>query len=542
MKRRLLTVAAAAMPLAAAAAVYAPVDAFADSAGAANGSAFTCSTFQVPAPAGTAVESVTAVSVPAGTFQVPGVPPLGGFPVPDVPAHCEVTVMLTHPGAGDHAEVQVWLPAAGWNGRFQAVGGVAYAGGDNGANLAGAVKQGYAAATTDAGVSNALDVSWGLKADGTVNTALLENFAYRSAHEMALVAKQVVADVYGRAASYSYWNGCSTGGRQGYMEAQRYPTDFNGINADAPAINWNQFEVATLWPQVVMNEAKTYPTACEFNAFNQAALKACDKLDGVADNLISDPDRCDFDPRRLVGTKIPCEGAEVTITEADAEVVREIWDGPRSTTGKRLWYGLPIGADFNPLAASKTENGVTKGVPFFVPSVWVSTFVEKQPTFDTASLSFAQFDKVFQQARAEFDKTMGTRDADLSAFRKAGGKLLTWHGEADQLIPTAGTVDYRERVEDRMGGAKKVDDFYRVFLAPGVSHCGLLGGGVDDLSALTAWVEQGKAPNVLHATLTTATGDKVARDVCRYPMVSRYAGHGDVAAAGSFRCVMPARG
>ncbi|MFI9162564.1 tannase/feruloyl esterase family alpha/beta hydrolase [Kitasatospora aureofaciens] len=542
MKRRFLTIVAACVPLAAAAAVSTPASASASLA-ATGPSSFTCAPSTLPAPEGTAVESVTAAAVPTGTFQVPGVPPLGGGQVPDVPAHCEVTVTLTHPGANDHAKVNVWLPLAGWNGRFQAVGGKAYAAGDNGAGLAAAVKQGYAAATTDAGVGGPLDTGWALDPSGHVDTALLDNFASRSAHEMALIGKQVVADVYGRAASYSYWNGCSTGGRQGYMEAQRYPNDFNGINASAPGINWNQFELATLWPQVVMNEAHTYPTGCEFDAFEQAALKACDKLDGVADGLISDPQRCDFDPRRLVGTRIECDGKQVTVTEADAEVVRKIWDGPRDVNGKRLWYGLPIGADFLPLAATETDaNGVTTGAPFFVPSVWAATFVQEQPSFDTANLSTAKFEELFRKARAEYDPVIGTRDADLSAFRDAGGKLITWHGDADQLIPTAGTADYRRRVEEEMGGTRKVDDFYRLFLAPGVSHCGLDGGKVDDLAPLTAWVEHGKAPAVLHATLTTATGRPVARDLCRYPMVSRYTGHGDPNAGSSFRCVRPSRG
>ncbi|NUR25775.1 MAG: tannase/feruloyl esterase family alpha/beta hydrolase [Catenulispora sp.] len=543
MKRRLLTVAAA-VPVAAAA--YLPVSASADTYHALNGSTanttgFTCSSFTVPAPEGTIVESVTAANVPAGTYQVPGPPPLGGYPVPDVPAHCEVTVTLAHPGAGDHAEVQVWLPESGWNGRFQAVGGAAYQAGDLGA-VAGAVKQGYAVASTDAGVSNGLDVSWALQADGTLNKDLLENFSSRSAHEMTVVAKQIITTVYGKPAAYSYWNGCSTGGRQGYMEAQRYPTDFDGINADAPAVNWNQFEVATLWPQVVMNETKTYPTKCEFDAFDTAAIKACDKLDGLADGLISDPERCDYDPRRLIGTKVSCDGKQYTITAADADVVRKIWDGPRDpANGKRLWSGLPVGASFDYLAATTAgSDGKPTGAPFFVPSVWVSTFVEKQPSFDTAHLTYTQFAKIFQQARTEFDSTIGTRDADLTAFRDAGGKLITWHGDSDQLIPTAGTVNYRERVEARMGGSKKVDDFYRVFLAPGTAHCGLGGGKVDDLAALTAWVEQGKAPSVLHATLTTSTGQTVSRDICRYPMVSRYT-HGDPADAKSFRCVKPSQ-
>ncbi|MEV6072288.1 tannase/feruloyl esterase family alpha/beta hydrolase [Nocardia sp. NPDC052001] len=539
MKRQILALATVGITVAGAAALYAVVDRSNDSAATpASANAFNCSTFQIPAPDGATVESLTARNVPTGTFQVPGSPPLGGYPVPDVPAHCEVTVTLTHPSANDHATVQVWLPESGWNGRFQAVGGAAYAAGNIG-GVATAVKQGYAAATTDAGVdTTGLDTTWGLNSAGQVNTALLENFASRSVHELAIVGKQVVNNVYDQAASYAYWNGCSTGGRQGYMEAQKYPSDFNGINADAPAINWNQFEVATLWPQVVMSEAHTYPTSCEFNAFNQAAVKQCDPQDGLADGLISDPGRCDFDPRRLIGTKVQCDGKEYTISETVADVVRKIWDGPRDANGKQLWFGLPTGADFSALTAGVTDaNGITTGSPFTVPAQWVSTFVQKQRSFDTANLTYAQFDRIFQQARSEYDSIIGTADPNLSAFRDAGGKLLTWQGDADQLIPTAGTVDYRKRVDALLGGTTRVDDFYRVFLAPGVAHCALTGS--NDMTALTDWVEHGKAPDVLRATLTTATGQTVSRDICRLPFVSRYTGDGHPASPTSFRCVAP---
>ncbi|MGX1807585.1 tannase/feruloyl esterase family alpha/beta hydrolase [Nocardia sp. NPDC055321] len=537
MKRRVLALAAAGITAAGAVVTYALVDRSNESTTADN--AFHCNTFRLPAPAGAAVESLTATAVPAGTFQVPGTPPLGGYPVADVPAHCEVTLALTHPGANDHVTVQVWLPESGWNGRFQAVGGAAYAAGNIG-GVAAAVKQGYAAGTTDAGVdTSGLDSSWALDSNGRINAALLENFSSRSAHELAVVGKQVVTEVYGHAASYSYWNGCSTGGRQGYMEAQKYPDDFDGINADAPAINWNQFEVATLWPQVVMKQEHTFPTPCEFKAFNQAAVAACDPRDGIADGLISDPSRCDFDPRSLIGSTVACEGKDYTISAADAEVVRKIWDGPRDVSGRQLWYGLPIGADFSNLTASTTgPDGVTVGSPFPVPAQWVANFVEKQPAFDTANITYAQFDQIFQQARSEFDSIIGTTDPDLSAFRDAGGKIITWQGYADQLIPTAGTVDYRDRVDARLGGTTEVDDFYRVFLAPGVGHCALAGS--NDLTALTAWVEEGKAPDVLRADLTTATGQTVARDICRLPFVSRYSGDGDPAAPTSFRCVPPA--
>jgi hypothetical protein len=537
--RRLLTALATGVPLAAA--VYLPTA----SAEPQNGSArttFACSAPSVKAPAGTEVESVTAVSQTGGTITGTGV--LGGT-VSGVPAYCEVTVTLTHPGAGDHAKVRTWLPVSGWNGRFQGLGGAAYLAGDNGVALGTAVKNGYAAVSTDAGVGDALDTDWALNSEGQVNTALLTNFASRSQHEAAVVGKEVVDGTYGKRPAYSYFTGCSTGGRQGYMEAQRYPDDYDGILADAPAVNWDEFEVATLWPQVVMNNERTYLSKCEFDAFTNAAVKACDSLDGVKDGLVNDPSRCDFDPRRMIGTKVACDGKELTITEADAIVVRKIWDGPRTDSGKKLWSGVPIEADLSALAGltKPDADGNVAGAPFQVPADWVKLWVAKNPALDISKITYSRFTRLFMQSQAEYDKVIGTDDPDLSGFRNSGGKLLTWHGLADQYIPTQGTVKYRERVERELGGAKRVDDFYRLFLAPGTNHCGLNGldGSADGLAALTAWVELGKAPKTLPATLINASQQSVTRDLCSYPLVSRYKGHGDPAVAPSFRCVSPSR-
>ncbi|MFJ9115204.1 tannase/feruloyl esterase family alpha/beta hydrolase [Streptomyces sp. NPDC102394] len=537
--RRLLTVLAAGVPLAAA--LYLPT-ASAEPRGSAAAAPFGCSVPSVEAPAGTEVESVSAAGRPGGTITGSGV--LGGS-VSGVPAYCEVTVTLTHPGANDHATVRTWLPVSGWNGRFQGLGGAAYLAGDNGVGLGTAVKNGYAAVTTDAGVGDALDTGWALDGEGRVDTALLKNFASRSQHEAAVVGKQVVGAVYGRRPAHSYFTGCSTGGRQGYMEAQRHPGDYDGILADAPAVNWDEFEVATLWPQVVMHNEKTYPSRCEFDAFTKAAVRACDSLDGVRDGLVGDPSRCDFDPRRLIGTKVLCEGEELTVTAADATVVRKIWDGPRTASGKRLWYGVPIGADIWALAghSDPDADGHVTAAPFPVPAAWVKLWVAKDPSLDVTQLTYDRFTRLFRQSQAAYDDIIGTDDPDLSAFREAGGKLLTWHGEADQYIPAQGTVRYRQTVERELGGTEKVDDFYRLFLAPNTDHCGLDGGdgSADGLAALTDWVEHGKAPRTLPATLIDADGHSVTRDLCGYPRVSRYKGHGDPAAASSFTCVSPSR-
>ncbi|MDH6565624.1 hypothetical protein M2160_000645 [Streptomyces sp. SAI-117] len=537
--RRLLTVLAAGVPLAAA--VYLPT-ASVETKDASAPTTSTCSAPSVKAPAGTEVESVTALARESGTIAGTGA--LGGS-VSGVPAYCEVTVTLTHPGDNDHAKVRTWLPVAGWNGRFQGLGGAAYLAGDNNVGLGTAVKSGYAAVSTDAGVGDALDTSWALDSEGRVNTALLENFASRSQHEAAVVGKEVVDAVYGKRPSYSYFTGCSTGGRQGYMEAQRHPDDYDGILADAPAVNWDEFEVATLWPQIVMNNEKTYPSQCEFTAFTNAAVRACDSLDGVKDGLVDDASRCDFDPRRLIGTKILCEGRELTVTAADATVIRKIWDGPRTASGKRLWYGVPVGADIWALAAHTDPDagGNVVGSPFPVPAAWLKLWVAKDPSLDLSTITYSRFAQLFQQSRAEYGKVIGTDDPDLSDFRRSGGKLLTWHGEADQYIPAQGTVQYRQKVERELGGTKKADDFYRLFLAPGTDHCGLNGldGSADGLAALTAWVEHGKAPRTLPATLVNDQGQNVSRDLCSYPQVSRYKGHGDPAVASSFTCVSPPR-
>lgn len=537
-KKKLLTVIAAGVPLVAA--VYLPT-ASAQTPTPASAAPFGCASMPVRAPAGTEVEAVTAVRDAGGTIKGTGV--LQGE-VTGVPAFCKVTVTLTHPGEDDHATVSTWLPEKGWNGRFQGLGGSAYLAGDNGVGMGTAVKNGYAATTTDAGVGDALDVSWALNSGGEINTAPLKNFASRSQHEAAVVGKEVVDAVYGKRAAYSYFTGCSTGGRQGYMEAQRHPDDYDGILADAPAVNWDEFEVATLWPQVVMNNEKTYPAGCELDAFTDAAVKACDSLDRVRDGLVNDPERCDFDPRKLIGSKVVCDGEELTITAADAAVVRKIWDGPRTASGKKLWSGVPIGADLKGLAATTTDpDGTVKGNPFPVPAAWVRLWLKKDPSFDLSKITYRQFTQLFEQSRAEYDKVIGTDDPDLSGFRTSGGKLLTWHGQADQFIPAQGTVAYREQVERTMGGSQRVDDFYRLFLAPGTDHCGLNGtdGSTDGLAALTAWVEHGKAPKTLPATLVNASGQSVTRDLCGYPEVSRYKGHGDPDLASSFRCVLPPR-
>jgi hypothetical protein len=477
----------------------------------------TCTSLSKPAVPGAEVVSVAGAEKPGGTVEYPP-----GYPIPpvtDVPPYCDVSVVLTHPGVGDRVTVRMWLPAKGWTGRFQGLGGGGYSMGGLDADLAAGVKLGYAIATTDGGhdSNTSNPSSWALGDDGHVNQELLKNFASRSLHDMAVAGKAVTAQHYGRPANHSYWNGCSTGGRQGLMNAQRYPDDYDGINAAAPAINWDRFLVGDLWPQVVMKQERNTPTACEFDAFEKAAVDACDRNDGVADRVINEPKSCRYNPYSLVGTKVLCDGKELTISRADAEVVRKIWDGPYG------WYGFNRGTDLG---------WVTGPQPFELSSTWVQYFVKENPQFDVTKMTYGDYYRVFNESQRRYNAVIGTDDPDLSGFRASGGKMITWHGTDDSIILYQGTVEYRERVGRRTAG---VDDFYRVFIAPGVDHC--FGGAgaipIDPLAAVVDWVEKGKAPDTLAAR--TIDG-RATRDLCRYPLVSKYKGYGDPNSAASYTC------
>jgi hypothetical protein len=479
-----------------------------------------CATFSKPTVQGAVVLSVKGDINRDGTVPYPEYP---GFPSPppvtNVPARCEVVIELTHPGVNDRVKVHLWTPIDGWTGRFQGVGGGGYTMESQRPALAEAVKLGYAAATTDGGLDgNGLDPSgWALKPNGEVNTGLLTNFGSRSLHDMAVAAKAVTAQYYGKPARYAYWNGCSTGGRQGLMNAQRYPLDYDGINANAPAIHMDRFLVADLWPQVVMNQSGNFPTACELAAFTTAAVDACDRIDGVADRVVNDPSKCKFNPYSVVGTKVVCDGKETTISRADADVVRKIWDGPGN------WAGLNKSADMSTVAGAE---------PFPLISNWIKVFLKQDLGFDTTTVTYADYYKLFAESHRRYDSFVGTDDPDLSAFRNAGGKLVTWHGTDDGIIYYQGSVSYYDRVARR---TSHVDDFYRLFLAPGVDHCGGGAGAnpIDPLASVVAWVEQGKVPDTLPARTLDGTS---ARNLCPYPAVSRYDDHGDPRLASSYAC------
>ena len=417
---------------------------------------------------------------------------------------CSVNVTLTHPGTGDEVHNQILLPL-NWNGIHQGVGGGGFAAGAF-SSLVPIAAQGYACATTDTGhTPSALyteDASpWALVSEGNVNQYLLRDFAYQSYHDNNLLAKQVIESFYGKPAQYSYWNGCSTGGRQGMVSAQRYPTDYDGILADAPAIQWNDFTPAQQWPFTVMNNDGYAPLQCEFSAINAATIKACDGLDGVQDGIISAPAICNFSAQSLVGQQYVCstDGQTRTYQQKTADIVAKLWAGPRTTDGDFLWYGLTKGTNFSTLAnTTVAANGSSIAVAFGISDSWYRYFLAKNPDFDTANITYADFDELFLQGHLEYDSTMGTYSPDLAEFKNAGGKMITWQGLQDQIIMPQGNMLYYEKV---LALDPTAHDFYRQFYSPGVGHCG---GGtgvipIDPIGTLRAWVENGTAPDALSA-------------------------------------------
>ena len=457
---------------------------------------------------------------------------------------CNVTVALTHPGDNDYEIVRIWLPLDLWNSRFQATGGGGLAAGYLDTALIPPIALGFAAGSTDGGLTlnQTIDPQsgkWISNADNSVNWGLMKNFAHRSIHDMTVIGKALTTCFYGAAPNFSYYAGCSTGGRQGYFAAQLYPDDFDGIMADSPELNSVENGPGLFWPPVVMEEIAV-PPQCVFTTYTMAIIRACDPLDGVVDGLISSMQACDFDTESLVGSSITCPytSGNVTITPAHAEVVSKILQGPRTSSGRFLWYGVAPGASFQGVANTSTSNGVTIPVPFLPVEAFLRYAIFQDPNYDTAHMTFADIEEAFGLSRRKYTQLLGNEHPDLTAFCNRGGKLLTWHGMADQLINHLGTVLYRTRLGGAMGSANKVNDFYRLFLAPGAFHCQGGYGPVptNPLTALMEWVEHGIAPASLPAAGVDITGQIVTRDLCPYPQMPVYDGVGNVRVASSFSC------
>ena len=473
-------------------------------------------------------ESLAKISIPNTTIDSATLDPSNGW--------CRVTATVTHPPSGDRVKVFVGLPVTNWNGRFRGNGGGGYSGGSAG-SLRGPVAQGYAAGATDTGHEGGSG-KFALDENGRLNWQSIRANAHLGIHDMTVVGKALTQAFYGKPPRYSYFVGGSTGGRQGLMEAQRYPDDYDGILSGCPAINWHRFIPAILWPQVVMANAKNFVPKAKLDAATAAAIAACDNSDGVTDGVIGDPSRCAWDPKALIGTKI----GDDTFTEADADVIRKIWEGPRGQDGTFLWHGMERGADLFALAG--TSGSPLKGRPFSIPLEWFQYFLLQDPKWDWTTLTPARFELLFEQSVEQYGAVIGTDDPDLTRFRDRGGKVIIYHGLADQLIPAEGTVDYYKRVQQRMGGAEKTSRFARLFLAPGVDH-GFRGAGPTPtglMDAIVRWVEEGHAPKKLIAERRDSTGKVIqTRPLFPWPQIAKYKGTGSTDDAASFVAQTPGR-
>lgn len=481
-----------------------------------------------PAPVRTCA-SLTALQLPNTTITA--TPDPGDA---TTPASCRVQLAITNPPSGDLVNVWVYLPDSGWNGRFEGVGGGGFSGG-SAASLLAPLRQGYAAGATDAGHQTPT-ADFVLNADNTINFQRAIDWGYLGIHEMTASGKALVAAYYGTGASHAYFNGCSTGGRQGVTEAQRYPDDYDGILAGSPVINYTQMQPAQIWPQLLMLENNDFLPPCKFQAAVDAVVQACDTVgDGVQDGVIGDPLACNWDPSVLIGTVTPCG----TITSADANIIRSTLEGPRRSDGSFMWYGLLRGTRFSGIAGTVPDGqGGWVGAPFFIVPSYIADWLVQDPAWDWRTLTQASFEQLFNQSYQEWNASNGSADPDLQAFASHGGKLLMWHGLADFGVMPEGSMDYYERVQALMGPGH-TQQFLRLFMAPGVDHCG--GGNgpqpTGQFDDLVNWVESGKAPSTIDAVKRDASGVVTEeRPVCAYPRVARYKGSGDPNAASSYRC------
>jgi feruloyl esterase len=457
--------------------------------------------------------------VPAGQFSAPGGPQAAGArnPYKDLPEFCRVAATLT-PSSDSDIKVEVWLPAANWNGKFQAVGNGGWAGVISYSAMADAIRSGYATASTDTGHTS----PGGAFALG--HPEKLIDFAWRSEHEMTVKAKAVVEKFYGSAPRLSYWNGCSTGGRQGLKEAQKFPEDYNGIIAGDPA---NRTALA-MWIAHAVKDPASYIPPSKYPTIHQAALAACDAQDGLKDGLIDDPTKCSFDPAVLL-----CTGGDnpSCLTAPQLTAAKKIYAPPvNPRTGKQLSTPLVPGTELG----WGDDAGPQPNANILDQYRYV---VFKDPKWDWKTFNFDS-----DAARGDLPENliMNATDPNMAPFFSRGGKLLLYHGWSDPRVPTLDMIQYYRNVVDAIGSSSKASNSVRLFLAPGMGHCG---GGegpnvFDKVGGLEPWVEQGKAPDTLIASHITAGKVDRTRPLCPYPQIAKYKGTGSIDEAANFVCAL----
>jgi hypothetical protein len=448
---------------------------------------------------------------------------------------CDVTITYEHTGWNDGIDVALWFPLEeeNWNGRLLGVGGGAYSASFGPVYQTAALPKGYVAVATDSshasGPAAATDPSpCATVSTGNFNYPLIEDFASRTLGELSVIAKHATKEYFGAEPAFSYFTGCSNGGRQGLELAQSFPHAFDGILAAAPSIYFDTILVAGYWPTLLMNQLGVFPPSCEIKAFTEAAVEQCDGLDGLKDGIISHPADCDFDVRHVVGRNFTCDddGEQRSFTQAGARIVEAAWHGFNASGIS--WPGVEHLTESLIVADCGDEPECAAG------DLWsgmIANFVAADPSFDPSNLSTEEFAEALARAIALWRSSLGAANPRLQPFRQAGGKLITWHGLADTTIPTKGSRKYYDEV---LQHNSNVSDFYRYFEAPGVGHCA---GGLGPmpnaaLEQLVGWVENGTAPATLEAS-SAATG--LQRPLCPYPSRQVFVG-GEANSPSSFAC------
>jgi tannase/feruloyl esterase len=469
----------------------------------------------------------TAQVVAAGAFTQPGGRAgRGGNGFADLPAFCRVA-LTAKPSSDSDIKVEVWLPASaqgsgaagsGWNGKYQAVGNGAWNGAIGYAAMADALRRGYATSSTDTGhVGGSASF-----AVGHPDKAI--DFAYRSEHEMVLKSKAVINAFYGSAPKYSYWNGCSAGGRQALKEAQMFPADFDGIIAGSPGGDWSGRSTQAVRIAALLENEAARLTPAHQQVLHNAVVAACDANDGLKDGLISNPASCKFDPKVLL-----CKNGDAPdcLSAAEVETVRAIYSPIKS--GTREIGGLAYGSELNWTNLGWSQSARATGLDHY-----------RYLVYGDPEWQFSRFNADADPPKLEKGESgqIDARNPDLKAFFARGGKLLMYHGWADPQISPLNATAYYDQVTKTSGGASKISASYRLFMAPGMAHCG---GGegpndFDKVGPLEQWVEQGRAPDQIVASHSKDGKVDRTRPLCPYPQIATYKGSGSIDEAASFVC------
>jgi feruloyl esterase len=496
-------------------------------------------------------ESLTSLKLPDTTITVAESIPAGTYKAPDgqvfqnMPAFCRVAATLTPTSDSDIA-IELWMPTSTWNNRFEGVGNGGFAGSIPYSELATGVIAGFATVGTNTGhTGTSTDGSWALG-----HPQQIIDFGYRSIHLMTVIGKQIAAAFYGQNAQYAYFTGCSTGGRQALMEAQRFADDYDGIVAGDPVADYTHHHVGgNLWivRQMFGTPANTVFTTQD-TLLGNAVNQACDALDGVIDGVLNDPRQCHFDPVQLLCQ--PGQRPPQCLTAAQAGAVKNIWLGPGEHMQQPNYYppferggeidGWPYTISPGRPPAPQTDSHEKIGIPFF------RYFVFEDPAWDWRTFNWLT-DPTYVENKVvvpgqTLSSVLNAIDPDLRCFHSHNSKLIQYHGFSDPEVPPLTSIDYFESVVNASGSSLEgTQEYYRLFMVPGMNHCqGGPGANVFDmLTPLQQWVEQSVPPSRIIAThyLNNDPSQGVAftRPLCSYPQGAVFTG-GNPNDALSFVC------